>query len=472
MTALLVALALAHLIGLATAGAALLTPQRSAEGSVAWILSLVTLPWIAVPAYWLFGRPRFQGYRTAREPGSGPLNRAIEGIDERVDPFRVQLPEDRGSVRAVERLVRMPFLRGNATRLLVDGEDTFESLFQGIDRARDYLLVQFYIIRDDDMGRRLKERLIERARDGVRVYLLYDKIGSFRLPRRYRRELEAAGVQVHPFLSNRGASTPLQFNFRNHRKVMVVDGREGWVGGLNVGDEYLEGEPGLGRWRDTHLHLEGPAVLGLQLSFVEDWFWMADEVPELSWEPVAGPDDRTALILPSGPADELETASLLVQHATHSAEERIWISSPYFVPDEGVMSALELAVLRGVDVRILVPARADVWLVHMAKFAFLERLLRAGVGVYAYEPGVLHSKLLLVDSTAATVGTVNLDNRSLRLNFEITALVVDSRFAEEVARVFRQDLARSRPFGLDEIERQPWWFRVISHAAYLWSPLL
>ncbi len=472
MVTLLTVLALAHLVGLITAGAALLTPQRSAEGSVAWILSLITLPWIAVPAYWLFGRPRFRGYRTARQPGASPLREAVRDLGTHVEPYRARLPEERGGVQAVERLVQMPFLRGNSAELLIDGEETFRSLFEGIDRAERYLLVQFYIIRDDRMGRELKRRLIARARDGVRVHLLYDKIGSFGLPSRYGDELREAGVEVRAFRSNRRTATPLQINFRNHRKVTVVDGREGWVGGLNVGDEYLEGDAGLGHWRDTHLYLQGPAVLGLQLSFLEDWYWMTDEVLDLEWEPVAGSGDLPALILPSGPADELETASLLMQHAIHSAVKRVWISSPYFVPDEGVMAALELAVLRGVDVRILVPRRADVLLVHLAKFAFLERLLRAGVQVFAYRPGVLHSKTLLLDSEIATVGTVNLDNRSLRLNFEITALVVGREFADQLHRSFEEDFRRSRPFTLEQIEANPLWFRVASHAAHLLSPLL
>ncbi|TVP54505.1 MAG: cardiolipin synthase [Gemmatimonadales bacterium] len=472
MVTLLIVLALAHLVGLITAGAALLTPQRSAEGSVAWILSLITLPWIAVPAYWLFGRPRFLGYRTARHPGASPLREAVRSLGTHVEAYRARLPEERGGVQAVERLVQMPFLRGNSAELLIDGEETFRSLFEGFNRAEHYLLVQFYIIRDDRMGQELKRRLIERAEGGVRVHLLYDKIGSFGLPGRYVDELREAGVKVRAFRSNRRTATPLQINFRNHRKVTVVDGCEGWVGGLNVGDEYLEGDEDLGHWRDTHLHLEGPAVLGLQLSFLEDWYWMTDEVLDLRWEPRSRAGDLPALILPSGPADELETASLLMQHAIHSAVKRVWISSPYFVPDEGVMAALELAVLRGVDVRILVPRRADVLLVHLAKFAFLERLLRAGVQVFAYQPGVLHSKTLLLDSEIATVGTVNLDNRSLRLNFEITALVVGREFADQVRQSFEDDFRRSRPFTLEEIAAKPLWFRVASHGAHLFSPLL
>jgi len=472
MTILLVVLIVGHSVGLVTAAAALLSPQRSAEGSVAWILSLLTLPWIAVPAYALFGRPKFRGYRSARTPGDSPLRDAIEGLGDRVAPFRVKLPQERGGVQAVERLVRMPFLRGNDTELLIDGEETFRSLFEGIEKAEHYLLVQFYIVRDDAMGRELRDRLIDRARAGVRVYFLYDKIGSYSLPRRYGRELEAAGVQVSPFRSNRGVASRFQINFRNHRKVMVRDGVEGWVGGLNVGDEYLDGDPELGRWRDTHMRIEGPAALGLQLSFLEDWFWMTEAVPELSWEPVEGPGDRPILILPSGPADEMETASLLMQHAIHSAADRIWISSPYFVPDEGVMASLEIAVLRGVDVRILVPERADVWLVHLAKFAFLERLLAAGVKVHAYQPGVLHTKTLLMDSDVASVGTVNLDNRSLRLNFEITALVADPHFARQVERSFEEDFRRSRIFSVEDVIGRPLHFRVASHAAHLFSPLL
>lgn len=473
MRVLLLVILAAHLIGIVTAGHALLARQRSPEGAVAWLLALVGLPWIAVPAYWVFGRFRFAGYRTAREPGSSPLREAISGVGAAVEPWRVRLQTDVGAeLQAVERLVRMPFLGGNGVELLVDGPRTFDSLFEGIESARSYLLVQFYTVRDDWLGRKLSRHLQARAREGVQVLFLYDRVGSYALPQTWVRDLVDAGVEVRRFESGRRRPGRFQINFRNHRKVMVADGRVGWLGGTNVSAEFLDGDPVLGRWRDTHLRIEGPAVLGLQLSFLEDWYWMTGQVPELSWTPVQGPADRTVLVLPSGPADEVETASLLVQHAIHNAHQRIWIASPYFIPDEGVMSALELAVFRGVEVRVLVPRRSDFRLVDLARFAFMERLLAAGIQVEAWEPGFYHGKTILVDDVVSAVGTVNFDNRSFRLNFEITGLVVDRPFAARVAAMLERDFEEATPFTLEEVAGRPVWFRVLSRAAHLVSPLL
>jgi cardiolipin synthase A/B len=293
------------------------------------------------------------------------------------------------------------------------------------------------------------------------------------LPNAYLDELVAAGVDVRRFHSTRGSGNRFQLNFRNHRKIVVADGRIGWVGGLNVGDEYLGRDPRLGEWRDTHLVMEGPATLCLQLSFVEDWYWASSELLELDWipAPVAG-DGVPVLVLPSGPADRFETASLMVQHAIHSATRRLWISSPYFVPDEGVIAALKLAALRGVDVRILIPERPDNLLAYFAAYAFIGPLLEAGVEVHRYQAGFLHGKAMLIDSLASAVGTVNLDNRSFRLNFEITAWVMDHSFALQMEHMFNADFARSRRMTRADVVERPLWFRAASRAAYLTAPIL
>ena len=218
--------------------------------------------------------------------------------------------------------------------------------------------------------------------------------------------------------------------------------------------------------------MEGPATICLQLSFVEDWHWATGEILQVEWTPAPVPDGVPVLVLPSGPADRFETASLMVQHAIHSASTRLWISSPYFVPDEGVIGALKLAALRGVDVRILIPERPDNLLTYYAAYAFIGPLLEAGVQVHRYQAGFLHGKVFLIDDLASAVGTVNLDNRSFRLNFEITAWVMDAAFASRVESMFHADFARSRLMTPGEIEERPLWFRAASRAAYLTAPLL
>jgi cardiolipin synthase A/B len=450
-----------------------LMSTRTAPGAVAWIVSLNTVPYVAVPAYWVFGRTKFQGYVIGRRADESLLNEALSEQMSLVHPYRVTLAPGERHVATIERLAKMPMVRGNDVELLVDGEATFASLFAGIEAAQHYVLVQFYIVRDDRIGRELKALLARKARTGVPVYFLYDEIGSYRLPRSYIAELAEAGVQVRRFHSTRGRGNRFQLNFRNHRKIVITDGRFGWLGGLNVGDEYLGRDPRVGPWRDTHLRLEGPATLCLQLSFVEDWHWATGDILDLLWQPTTAADrDLPVLVLPSGPADRFETASLMMQHVIHSARQRLWIASPYFVPDEGVIAALKLAAMRGVDVRILIPERPDILLTYFAAYAFIGPLLEAGVEIHRYQAGFLHAKTILIDDLASAVGTVNLDNRSFRLNFEITAWVMDRSFASRMERVFTADFASSRAMTASEVYEKPLWFRATSRAAYLAAPLL
>jgi cardiolipin synthase A/B len=461
-----------HGIGFLSSINALMS-TRTAPGTVAWIVSLNTFPYLSVPAYWIFGQSKFQGYVVARREKDSELGVALSRKPEIVRPFVATPTNQWGGVQALEKLAKMSFLSGNGVDLLIDGDATFRSIFEGIEAAERYLLVQFYIVRDDELGRELKERLERKAKQGVRVYFLCDAIGSYRLPSSYTNELADAGVQVSRFRSTRGPGNRFQINFRNHRKVVLVDGRFGWVGGFNVGDEYLGKDPTFGAWRDTHLMVEGPAVLSLQVSFIEDWHWATDEILELEWEPQPSKEsDVPVLILPSGPADRFETASLLMQYVINSATERIWIASPYFVPDEGVISALKLAAFRGVDVRIIIPEKSDHRLIYFAAYAFIGSMLEAEIKIYRYKAGLLHGKTFLVDDKYSGVGTVNLDNRSFRLNFEVTAIVVDQEFASNMEQMFQNDLARSRMMTIAEIEAKSFWFRVASRAAYLTAPLL
>ena len=469
---LVIFMVLAHLVGLASSVEALMS-SRTSEGAIAWIVSLNTVPYVAVPTYWVFGRNKFEGYAMSRRDEDSAITRALSDKLTELRSHRVESSRSSHYLDGVERLAKLPLMGGNETTLLIDGEATFESLFAGIEAAERYLLVQFYIVRDDDIGTEFQQRLIEKAREGVAVYFLYDEIGSYALPSDYVKELEAAGVNVHRFHSTRGPGNRFQLNFRNHRKVMVADGAMAWLGGFNIGDEYLHGEEGIGPWRDTHLKIEGPAALAMQLVFLEDWHWATEELPELPWEPVVRSDQGApVLVLPSGPADRFETASLMIQQAIHSAQERIWISSPYFVPDEGVQSMLKLAALNGVDVRILIPEQPDNILLYYAAYAFLGPLLDAGVEIHRYQAGFLHGKAFLVDDAGAAVGTVNLDNRSFRLNFEITTLVMDPSFAADVEAMFEADFARSRRMVLEEIEQQPLWHRLAARGAYLFAPIL
>jgi len=464
-----------HVLGLlSTVDAVMKT--RTPQGTIAWIAVLNTVPYIAVPAYWVLGRSRFHGYVEARRQLDNPETRErVRQVRKRLQPwFAPATSYAESSAGTVsDRLVAFPYLTGNSVELLVDGEATFASLLEGIDRAAEYVLFQFFIVHDDEIGREVQRRLLARARAGVRVYFLYDEVGSYDLPRAYLDTLKAAGVEVSPFNTRKGPKNRFQLNFRNHRKLVVVDGREAWLGGHNVGDEYLGKDPKIGPWRDTHIRIAGPAVLGAQAAFQDDWEWATGAHLGLSWEPVPAPDGQNmeVLVLPSGPADALETATLLFTHAINTATRRIWIATPYFVPDPGMIAALQLAGLRGVDVRILIPEKGDHLLSSLNAFAYLKDASATGVRFYWYRPGFLHSKTLLVDDDVSLVGSANFDNRSFRLNFELGAVVRDSAFAKEMERMYETDLARSRPAASDELDRRSFWFRLAVRLATLTAPL-
>jgi len=465
--------AIAYVLGIISAIDSVMR-GRTSEGTIAWAISLTTFPFVAVPAYWVFGRHRFNGYVVARRSLDLQADSVGRRAAESLEPFMSAPGQSVPAARAGEQLASIPVLRGNGVELLIDGEDTFESILSGIDAAQDYILFQFFIVKDDGIGRRVKDKLIKKARQGVRVLFLYDEVGSYKLPRSYREELRQAGAEVYNFHTRQGPKNRFQVNFRNHRKIVVVDGRVSWIGGHNVGDEYLGLDPEFGRWRDTHVRIEGPAALAAQLSFSEDWNWATGQMPaDLSWEAVQAADGRDAsvLIIPTGPADELETAQLMFIHAINSATERIWIASPYFVPDQGVMAALHLANLRGVDVRLLIPDKADHLLIWLAAFSYFEETLGSGTRIFKYTDGFLHEKAILVDNAAAAIGTANFDNRSFRLNFEITAFIEDSAFVKEVADMFETDFGYSREVEVAEYVERPFWFRLGVRLARLTAPV-
>ncbi len=465
-------IALLHLLGLLSAFRAVME-TRTSQGAIAWVLFLVMAPVIALPAYWMFGRSRFVGYRKVKSAVDAGVREQLAALLDAMESHRARGVSGDTPGAVAEKLAELPYTRNNRVELLIDGEETFRSILAGIDRAREYILFQFFIVRDDRIGREVRARLIARAKAGVRVCFLYDEIGSHGLGERYLDGLREAGVAVSAFNTRRGWKNQFQLNFRNHRKTVIVDGKEAWLGGHNVGDEYLGHDPKFGHWRDTHIRIEGPAVLAVQLSFLEDWYWATrNGIGGLRWRPVAAPNgSATVLVIPSGPADELETAELMFLHAINVARHRLWIASPYFVPDDAVVHALQLAGMRGVDVRILIPDRPDHLAVWLAAFSYFEEAGRTGVRFYRYRRGFLHEKVMLIDDRTATVGTANFDNRSFRLNFEITAVVEDRRFLRDVEAMFERDFADSEPESPDALRRRPFWFRVAVRLARLAAPI-
>jgi len=452
----------------------ILLTYRTPQGAIAWILALIGLPYIAVPLFLLFGRNRFGGYLKTRRPGMATLNNALCQFEQQGTVIdQPGQAKDSSDLRVLCRLGRQPFTRGNLCDLLKDGEATFEALFEAMENARHYILLEFYIVRSDKVGGRIKSILERKLAQGVEVWFLYDDLGSVWLPRKYLKDLAAAGAHVASFGDGNLRRMRLQANFRNHRKLLVCDGEVGFVGGINLGDEYLATAGSREPWRDTHCRIRGPAAQGLQLAWLQDWNWASTETPELDWEPPASSHgDEEVLILPMGPADIYETGALFFLNCINNARSRIWIASPYFVPDFQILNALQLAALRGVDVRIIIPEKSDSRIIGLAAYSYLVQASAAGISIYRYQPGFMHQKTVLVDSRYAAVGTANLDNRSMRLNFEIMAINTSMTFVDRIAQMLNNDLESCRLMTESDYRDRSIPFRLTCRAIRLMGPLL
>ncbi len=462
-----------YLLAIATALRALFE-VRTPQGTAAWIVFLLSFPLFALPAFWFFGRKKFVGYKSPRLRVTQATQAITADIERRFSDAGISVdPVHTPFTQGIARLVRVPFTNRNHAELLIDGEQTFKRLFEEIDKAQRYILVQFYIYRADRIGTQLFDRLVAKATAGVRIHFLYDDIGTS-LPREFLAGMHNAGIVIDSFnTTNSRRRKRYQINFRNHRKTVVIDGRTAFVGGLNIGDEYLGHHPVLTPWRDTHLRLEGPAVLSVQLFFQEDWYWARQEQLNLDWTLAASDESNmTVLAVPSGPADPFETATLLHMSAVQEARQRLWIATPYFVPDEQFISALQLAALRGVDVRVIVPAQNDGFWNKMATIALMKPLQDSGVQFFWFGKGFMHQKVLLVDNHLAFVGTANFDCRSFRLNFEMTVAVIDAAFNASVARMLQADLEASKPARKNELASRSFGYRALAHAIRLLAPIL
>jgi len=443
--------------------------SRTSQGSIAWIISLLILPFPMTFIYAVFGIKSFDDY-TAVQTHSGRLLRKVRASKAKIldQPSTADFP-------VLANVSQLPFLGGNDVELLVDGDATFKSIFEGISRAEHTLLVQFYVIHDDELGREFADRLIERAKAGVRIFLLYDDVGSFWLPKAYKDRLRDAGIKVHGFNHRHRILRvlgPTRIQYRNHRKIVVVDGKEAWIGGLNVGDEYVGRSKVFGHWRDTHVRFKGPSVLAATLSFQEDWQWATgEELNDLpSSTEIAG--NQSMLIMPTGPADELESCAIAFDDVIGQSQKRLWIVSPYFVPDVSMETALFAAQMRGVDVRILIPEKPDHRIVWAASIAYANRMAHHGIDMYRYPSGFLHQKVILMDDRLAGVGTVNFDNRSFRINFEITMWFTGKKMISDVEKMLTKDFDDAVKVDRIIPGSQGALMRFLAQSARLLSPIL
>ena len=459
---------------------------RTSQAAVAWAISLLTIPFIALPMYWIFGRTKFTGYREA-------IRHVEQRHKESVDAVRKELQTERNlgtdeSKSLLGRLANVldtPLSLKNRFELLIDGEAFFDALFDQIQSAQRYIYIEFFIIRADDIGQKFADALCAKVAQGVKVRMLYDEVGCLKLPKGYLEKLRDAGVEFHSFNTRQGWFNRFQINFRNHRKLVVIDGMRSIVGGLNIGDEYL-GRGWASYWRDTGILIDGPASRKIQAVFAADYYWaQRDDIPEAEWNDNHEEKEKRhadtncqfdtsgeAVVCSTGPADLRNRATMMFATAAHESKDRLWISSPYLVPDESSITAISMARARGVDVRILIPDRVDHWLVYLAGFYYERMFEDLGIDVYRYPNGFLHQKCVLVDDTMVLIGSTNLDNRSLHLNFELMVAGGDPELVRQTTSMLETDFQNAKKTDRKSSRLIPWYIRLGTVVARLFSPVL
>lgn len=488
--------------------------RRRPTATLALLLSLIFLPVVGLLAYLLFSRTRSwqrQRLRERRQARPVDATHRVASLDE----LPADLPQNqRGLVSLGLKSAAAPLRHADAVELLPTAQEAYTAFERTIASAECFIHCQFYIWKDDEIGRRVTAWLTEKARQGVAVRVMYDHVGSLGLPSTHFERLRKAGGEVAVFGQIRLPTLRVgagRLNFRNHRKILTVDGNIGLLGGLNIGAEYLDPAGDDDKWRDLHVQIAGDAVIGLDAIFIEDWMQATGEIIDLKGDrPIAhNPMDRKGhkvrprrgrkqqappggetfspvqdrpiesagpllQIIPSGPDHENVSAiGAQLTAAIATAGRRAWIATPYLIPDEPLRLMLRTAALRGVDVRLLVPKpeHNDARLVAFASRSYYEELLEAGCRIYEYELGMLHAKYVVVDHVCA-IGSANMDIRSFYLNFEVTAMFYDASVTAQLAAIFEGDLARARVVTIEDMSNPPFFERLAESFARVLSPLL
>ncbi|ADU31153.1 cardiolipin synthase [Evansella cellulosilytica] len=452
--------------------------NRNPTKTVTWLVVLGTFPIVGFFFYLMFGqnvRKRKSFNKKAIEDeqafhhmeGNRPLD---ETKLKRMSDHQQKL------FRLANKIGNNPISFQTETKVLTDGKETFTYIVEALKKAENHIHLEYYIVRHDEIGQEIKQILIDKAKAGVAVRFLYDSVGSWKLNNDYVEEMRQAGVKIVPFSPVKFPLFNHRINYRNHRKIIVVDTTYAFIGGLNIGDEYLGKNRYFGHWRDTHLFVQGEAIRSLQLIFLRDWYYETKENAfhqnYLSPSLASKPDDGGVQMIASGPDSRWEILKKLFFTMITSANKSIWIASPYFIPDEDILSALKIAALSGVDVRILVPNRPDKRIVFYASRSYFPELLEAGVKIYEYNRGFMHSKLIIVDHEIASIGTANMDMRSFHLNFEVNAFLYQTSSVERLVSDFIYDMEHSTVIREDVFKNRSFSHKVIESTSRLLSPLL
>lgn len=419
--------------------AIVLSENRNPVKSLAWVTVLLTLPALGLVLYFMFGRS-FKNKRYISRRNRRKLKKH--------EPAKAFAPETSSlseeSCRMIllgQSLIGSPYYQDNSAQYFSSGKEKFEALLRDIRSARRFIYLEYYIIASDTTGNRLAEALIERAHQGVEIKIIYDHVGSFRTKRKFFKRMRQEGIEAYPFMKVHFPLLGTRINWRNHRKIAIIDGQTGYIGGMNIADRYLDGGSH-GCWHDGHLRVKGPILHSLLHQFAADWNFMGRPLPD--GIAVANPepqDEKWGMqLVTSGPVGQWPSIAMEFQEAIGGAKKAVWLQTPYFLPNEGLLKALQTASLAKVDVRVMIPMRSDSALLRYASFSYIKECLQAGIKVYLYKPGMLHAKMLLVDDEIVTVGSTNFDFRSFEHNFESNLFVYSKQFNEDMRQRFIIDI--------------------------------
>ena len=454
--------------------------KRSPYKTIAWILVLILLPIIGVVFYLFFGQEYRKRKLFSRKniKSLGEIRRLSSKQLRNIEHSQLGLSS---AVLEKENIIKLLLnnsdsllTTGNKLQILKNGAETFDAIIDAIKNAKHHIHLEYYIFSDDKIGNRLKDLLIEKCESGVEVRIIIDDVGSWGLNKKFISDLREKGVEIYSFMEVRFPRFTSKMNFRNHRKIVIVDGKIGFTGGINVADRYISGLKGVGEWRDTHLKIEGDAVACLQVVFSADWYFVINE--NLSGDNYFPPLTENAgvplQISASGPDSDWQSITQAFFAAITNARETVYLTTPYLMPPKSILSALEMAALSGVDVRIIIPEKSDVITPKWSSFSYVEELLEAGVKVYFYEKGFTHSKFMIVDSVFSTIGTTNMDFRSLETNFEVNAFIYEKEFTQQLTEHFLNDLKNSREINLRIWRLRPWHFKLRESLAHIVAPMM
>ena len=456
--------------------------RRSPQTVWTWLLILYFIPIAGFFLYLLIGQDYHKSRMFRAKEVDGELKYAVRRQEERIYRKRLRLANP--EMRRFENLIlynlevaQAVITDNNDVRIYTDGKEKFQALIDEMRQAKYYIHMQYYIIRNDELWREIEPVLIQKRKQGVEIRILFDSMGCRTMRNRDWVRLERAGIQVAEFFPALLGQLQFRVNYRNHRKIVVIDGRVGFVGGFNVGREYLGRNKKFGYWRDTHLCIEGAAVTSLAVRFVLDWNYAAKENLFLEDRLFEVPDYKRnghdpVQIISSGPDSQTKAIHDNYLRLIHSAKKHVYIQTPYFIPDDSILDALMIASRSGVDVRIMVPCKPDPPFVYWATYSYLGELVQAGAKCYVYNNGFLHAKTLSVDGMVACVGTANMDIRSFELNFEVNAVIYSERTVQRLEQIFEEDMTKCTHVTRKVYDQRGIVIRLKEQFSRLLSPLL